>query len=417
MLLSITLLATACGDGTTSSASADDTPTADTADGGGHDHGDALEVPDGMSVPTVAVRTAPDSVKGINLFVELEDFRIAPEHASTDPVDGEGHLHLYVDGERVMRFYNTALHLGDLAPGERELTVEVSANDHRAYAVDGEPIRASTTVMGLEPPADGHQHGTDTVAAPEPPPTVALSVSEDPKSGWNVAVELAELAIAPEAEGTDPVDGEGHLHLYLDGERVTRLYGLHWHLPTLTEGTHEVMVEVSANDHRTYAVGDEPITASATVEVTAEMAGDHDDDHDEAMGDEHDDGDGDGDGDGEEHRDDDGEEDNDGHGDHGEAMDADDVAALGAPDQVIEASISEGEVTVSDDRFDVTLGSTVLLRVSADRPDEVHLHGYDVLAVIAPDQPAELAFVADTPGVFEVELEDAGTFLFEVAVR
>lgn len=388
MLLSLALVAAACGDETTEatassdeSAMADhdtdtDTDTAADADHShDHDHDEGLEVPEGMAVPTVALRTAPDSVKGINLFVDLEDFRIAPEHASTEAIDGEGHLHLYVDGERVMRFYNTALHLGDLEPGERRIMVEVSANDHRAYSVDGEPIRAMTTVSVPEPSGD-HAHGaTDSVAAPEPTPVVDLAITEDPKTGWNVAVELANLTLAPEAEGTDPVDGQGHLHLYVDGERITRLYGLNWHLPALTEGSHEVMVEVSANDHRAYAIDEEPIMAAVAIEVPADKA-------------------------------------TPAAGDDDEQADA----ATADADQVIEATVADGEVTVADTRIDVERGSTVLLRISADATDEVHLHGYDVLADVTPDQAAELRFTADTPGVFEVELEGAGTFLFEVAV-
>ena len=37
------------------------------------------------------------------------------------------------------------------------------------------------------------------------------------------------------------------LHLYIDGEKITRLYGNWWHVAALTEGTHELMVEISAN--------------------------------------------------------------------------------------------------------------------------------------------------------------------------
>jgi hypothetical protein len=46
----------------------------------------------------------------------------------------------------------------------------------------------------------------------------------------------------------------------------------------------------------------------------------------------------------------------------------------------------------------------------------VHVHGYDLMADVAPGSPARIDFVADVPGVFEVELEDAGTPLFRMAV-
>ncbi|MEZ5409870.1 MAG: hypothetical protein R2761_17715 [Acidimicrobiales bacterium] len=84
---------------------------------------------------------------------------------------------------------------------------------------------------------------------------------------------------------------------------------------------------------------------------------------------------------------------------------------------VIEATVAGGEVTVAQDRFDVAQGADVLIRVTTDTEEPVHLHGYDIEVDAAPGQPAEIAFTADIPGVFEVELEDSGTLLFEIEVK
>jgi hypothetical protein len=48
--------------------------------------------------------------------------------------------------------------------------------------------------------------------------------------------------------------------------------------------------------------------------------------------------------------------------------------------------------------------------------DEVHLHGYNLMSDVTPEQPARIDFVADVPGVFECELENAGIPLFELEV-
>src|SRR5215218_10144722 len=58
----------------------------------------------------------------------------------------------------------------------------------------------------------------------------------------------------------------------------------------------------------------------------------------------------------------------------------------------------------------------VPLEVTADRTDAVHLHGYDRKVDISPGKPAVLEFTADVPGVFEVELEEAGLKLVELQV-
>src|ERR671924_1422269 len=79
-------------------------------------------------------------------------------------------------------------------------------------------------------------------------------------------------------------------------------------------------------------------------------------------------------------------------------------------------------VTVSGDQIQgptrptVTLGETVLLVVRADVSDEVHVHTYDLMADVAPGEPARIRFKADVPGVVEVELEDAGRLLLELEI-
>lgn len=84
---------------------------------------------------------------------------------------------------------------------------------------------------------------------------------------------------------------------------------------------------------------------------------------------------------------------------------------------VIEAAVAGGKVTVSDDRFEVAKGTEVVIRVTDDVEEPIHLHGYDIEADTAPGKPAEIRFTADIPGVFEVELEDSGTLLFELEVK
>lgn len=53
---------------------------------------------------------------------------------------------------------------------------------------------------------------------------------------------------------------------------------------------------------------------------------------------------------------------------------------------------------------------------TADTTDHVHLHGYDVVAELAPGRPAELEFTAEIDGVFEVELEQTAVAIAEVTV-
>jgi hypothetical protein len=76
-----------------------------------------------------------------------------------------------------------------------------------------------------------------------------------------------------------------------------------------------------------------------------------------------------------------------------------------------------GEVVGGLKRATVDQGEKVAIVVGADVADEVHLHGYDKSADVAPGKPARLVFVASIPGRFEVELEDRGLQIADLEVR
>lgn len=67
-------------------------------------------------------------------------------------------------------------------------------------------------------------------------------------------------------------------------------------------------------------------------------------------------------------------------------------------------------------RETVKKGDRVVLVVTADVTDHIHLHGYDVFRDIAPGKPARLPFKATIPGRFEVELEDRGIPIADITV-
>jgi hypothetical protein len=66
--------------------------------------------------------------------------------------------------------------------------------------------------------------------------------------------------------------------------------------------------------------------------------------------------------------------------------------------------------------FTATQGERVRIVVHADVTDHVHLHGYDLMADVGPGAPARIDFVANAAGVYECELEDAGTLLFRLEI-
>ena len=82
----------------------------------------------------------------------------------------------------------------------------------------------------------------------------------------------------------------------------------------------------------------------------------------------------------------------------------------------IDVGYAGGSIT-GGGRRSVALGQAVVIKVTSDIADEVHLHGYDKKADAAPGTVATITFVADKPGIFEVELEKKGLKLFELEVK
>jgi FtsP/CotA-like multicopper oxidase with cupredoxin domain len=65
--------------------------------------------------------------------------------------------------------------------------------------------------------------------------------------------------------------------------------------------------------------------------------------------------------------------------------------------------IAGNEVKGGPRTIKVTKGDAVRIVVTADKPNTIHLHGYDIEREAAPGKPARFAFTADIEGVFEIE--------------
>jgi hypothetical protein len=234
--------------------------------------------------------------------------------------------------------------------------------------------------------ADGHR--LREVPAQQAP-TVSLEVTEDPASGWNVHVVTGDFQFAPERLGQVRPQ-EGHAHLFLDGEKIARLYGAWYHLSDarVPAGKHELSVSLNANDHTVWAVDGEAIKATTTVTGSEDSGHTHGEGHDHGHG----------------------------HGDESETGTADEGSTPG--DSAGEGPsfvVSDGEVE-GPRQVAVNVGEEVVFTVETDTVDEVHVHGYDMTVPVKPGEAATIRLRADIPGVFEVELEEAHLQLTQLRV-
>lgn len=81
-------------------------------------------------------------------------------------------------------------------------------------------------------------------------------------------------------------------------------------------------------------------------------------------------------------------------------------AAPAAEQEVQRFTIAGGKRTAGSDTIEAAVGETVVIEVTSDVADELHLHGYDKELMLEPGKPAKLKFTANIPGVFEIEMHE-----------
>jgi len=114
---------------------------------------------------------------------------------------------------------------------------------------------------------NGHSHGMMAIPTGQPVPQVTVDLFPDPVAGWNLQVQTANWTFAPASVNATSTPTEGHAHLYLNGEKLTRIYS-EWHyIPSLPPGEHVLTVGLNANGHEMLMHDGEPIEASVKVIV------------------------------------------------------------------------------------------------------------------------------------------------------
>jgi hypothetical protein len=117
--------------------------------GGGHDHSaiTSIDLPASDTAPTLAAQIFKDQASGWNLKIEKTNFTFAPQNASKVDVTGEGHAHLYVNGDKTARLYADWFHIDHLPEGDVLIEVALNSNDHSQLSVDGVPLRVGVQVI------------------------------------------------------------------------------------------------------------------------------------------------------------------------------------------------------------------------------------------------------------------------------
>lgn len=107
--------------------------------------GDICIVGDGEPAPQITL-TAQSLESGWKINVVSQDFEFTPQLVDGPHVPGTGHGHIYLNGVKLGRLYEAKTWLAPLPPGDHEVQVSLSTNDHRAYVVGDTPVVASVRI-------------------------------------------------------------------------------------------------------------------------------------------------------------------------------------------------------------------------------------------------------------------------------
>ncbi len=65
---------------------------------------------------------------------------------------------------------------------------------------------------------------------------------------------VSHFRFSLENMGKDNKYGEGHVHLYIDGKKVAKIFDKQFVYSALTPGRHEVVLELAHNNHESYGI-------------------------------------------------------------------------------------------------------------------------------------------------------------------
>ncbi|WP_406859967.1 hypothetical protein ABZO31_06110 [Streptomyces sp. HUAS MG47] len=207
---------------------------------------------------------------------------------------------------------------------------------------------------------DGNGHRLREVPAAGAP-AVRAEVRPDSEGGWNLRVDVSRFRFTPESAGGAAVPGRGHARLLVDGKETARLYGPWAYVPP---GARALTVRLHADDHTAWAVAGRPVETTVALNPGTTSS-----------------------------------------------------PSTPAPGRTVAITVSGSSVQPPPSRIELKKGERLTLRVTSDRADTLHVHGYDRELPLRAGESAVLALTADRTGLFEVETHDSGLLLTQLVVR
>lgn len=131
------------------------------------------------------------------------------------------------------------------------------------------PLASHSELSNLRTHSSNHEKMHDTplhIAKNIPLPTITAKLEKDPVSGFNLNLETGNFTFAPALSGREHKDGMGHAHLYVDGQKIARLYGNWFHISEFPKDAKSLEITLNSNNHRPFFVNNSIISSIISLE-------------------------------------------------------------------------------------------------------------------------------------------------------
>ena len=206
----------------------------------------------------VAVTIRDDQMSPDTIQVKQDD---AVTLTIDSDISGAFHLHGY-DIEREVR-------PGDVT--NFEFTADATGRYRIAFHKAGDE-GSSSHGHGAMQAEGGHGSMSHDAIESEIPVRLSVNTSADPTGGVNVFIATENWRWAPEEVNQEHSPGAGHAHIYVDGEKVNRVYGPAYHLSDLSPGWRELRVTLTTNSHNELLVDGETVEEVVMIAVEEPLA-------------------------------------------------------------------------------------------------------------------------------------------------
>jgi hypothetical protein len=116
-----------------------------------HDHKDhgSVEIGNMKDISTISITTMQRKDNSIDLYISTSNFVFTPEKIGSTHVYGTGHGHLYINDQKITRFYSNWIQLDKekLSLGANTVCASLNTNTHAHYTVNGEIIESCVIIV------------------------------------------------------------------------------------------------------------------------------------------------------------------------------------------------------------------------------------------------------------------------------